>query len=191
AQFACHSCEPASMIDLSRKVQTTAVFAAAWLMFASPAGAQMSEADLVIRIERLENQIRQLTGTVEQLQYRNQQLEEQLRRGQQADVRPAPGPGPAPRPMPPVAAAAPPPATAVPPPAAMPPPVETQPAATGRRADVFDPSQNPNAPGAPRPLGSFASTAPPGVPAPRPVGAPLDLSAPTGQGEPAYAAAPP
>src|SRR5262249_12513216 len=51
---------------------------------------------------------------------------------------------------------------------------------------------NPNAPGAPRPLGSFASTAPPGVPVPRPAGAPLDLSAPAGQpGEPPYAAAPP
>jgi len=35
----------------------------------------------VLRIERLEAQIRQLTGTVEQLQYRNQQLENQLRGG--------------------------------------------------------------------------------------------------------------
>ena len=33
----------------------------------------------VLRIERLEAQIRQLTGTIEQLQYRNQQLENQLR----------------------------------------------------------------------------------------------------------------
>ena len=33
----------------------------------------------VLRIERLEAQIRQLTGTIEQLQYRNQQLEKQLR----------------------------------------------------------------------------------------------------------------
>jgi len=65
------------------------------------------------------------------------------------------------------------------------------PAGPGRRGDAFDPSQNPNAPGAPRALDSYASTAPPGVPEPRPAGAPLDLSAPTGQaGEPAYAAAP-
>ena len=35
--------------------------------------------DQVLRIEQLEAQIRQLTGTVEQLQYRNQQLENQLR----------------------------------------------------------------------------------------------------------------
>src|ERR1700730_9958487 len=177
-----HRSEPASMTDLSRKVQTAAALAAAWLAFTSPAGAQMSEADLVVRIERLEKQIRPLTGTVEQLQYRNQQREEQLRRAQQADIRPSPGP--APRPMPPVAAAVPPPATAVPPPMAAAPPVEgppVMPAGPGRRCDVFDPSHNPNAPGAPRPLGSFASTVPDGAPAPRPAGAPLHLSAPAGQ----------
>jgi tol-pal system protein YbgF len=153
----------------------------------------MSEADLVVRIERLENQIRQLTGTVEQLQYRNQQLEELLRRGQQTDARPV---GPMPRPMPPAAAAGPPPAAA-PPIAEAPPPAPPVP---GRRADVFDPSQNPNAPGAPRALGSFASTAPidppaggvPVGPASHAAGAPLDLSAPAGQAPaPTYAAAPP
>ena len=37
--------------------------------------------DQVLRIERLEAQIRQMTGTIEQLQYRNQQLENQLRSG--------------------------------------------------------------------------------------------------------------
>src|ERR1700687_3632745 len=36
--------------------------------------AQASPADLVVRIDRLEAQIRQLTGTIEQLQFRNQQL---------------------------------------------------------------------------------------------------------------------
>ena len=43
----------------------------------------MSAADLVIRIDQLENQIRQLTGAVEQLQYRNQQLEQSLRKMQE------------------------------------------------------------------------------------------------------------
>jgi len=174
------------MTDLSRSVQTAAALAAAWLTFSVPAGAQLSEADLVVRIERLENQIRQLTGTIEQLQFRNQQLEEQLRRSQPVDARAS---RPPPYSAPPAASAA------LPPPVAAVPPVEAQPVtpgAPGRRGDAFDPSQNPNAPGAPRPLGSFASTAPPGVPAPRPAGAPLDLSAPAGPaGEPAYAAAPP
>ena len=47
---------------------------------ASPAAAQMSASDLVMRLDALENQIRQLTGQIEQLQYRNQQLEQQLKR---------------------------------------------------------------------------------------------------------------
>src|SRR5436305_14612113 len=47
---------------------------------ASPAHAQMSESELVMRLNRLENQVRQLTGQVEQLQYRNQQLEQQVAR---------------------------------------------------------------------------------------------------------------
>jgi tol-pal system protein YbgF len=179
--------EPTAMTDPFRGVLIATVLAAAWLALAAPAAAQMSEADLVVRIDRLENQIRQLTGTIEQLQFRNQQLEEQLRRAQQADGRP---PGPAPRPMAPAASAA------VPPPVTAAPVVEAQPVPAapmpGRRGDAFDPSQSPNAPGAPRPLGSFASTAPPGAPVPRPAGAPLDLSAPVGQsGEPTYAAAPP
>lgn len=50
------------------------------LMGAAPAAAQMGASDVVMRLDALENQIRQLTGQVEQLQYRNQQLEQQLRR---------------------------------------------------------------------------------------------------------------
>ncbi|ARP98336.1 tol-pal system protein YbgF [Pseudorhodoplanes sinuspersici] len=50
------------------------------LVGAVPATAQMSASDVVMRLDALENQIRQLTGQVEQLQYRNQQLEQQLRR---------------------------------------------------------------------------------------------------------------
>jgi len=48
---------------------------------AMPAAAQMSASDLVLRLEALENQVRQLTGQIEQLQFRNQQLEQQLRAG--------------------------------------------------------------------------------------------------------------
>ena len=46
----------------------------------SPALAQMSSSDVAMRLDALENQIRQLTGQVEQLQFRNQQLEQQLKR---------------------------------------------------------------------------------------------------------------
>jgi TolA-binding protein len=41
------------------------------------------ESELVARMGRLENQIRQLTGMVEELQHRNQILEQQLQRAQQ------------------------------------------------------------------------------------------------------------
>jgi tol-pal system protein YbgF len=123
--------------------------------------AQVGPTDLVVRLERLENQIRQLTGVIEQLQYRNQQLEQQLRRvqedtdyrfqelGGKAPARPAPnratGPGQ-------IAPAGPAPAT------------------PGRRSDVFDPNENPNAPGAPRALGGGPLVTPaPGVAGPPPV----------------------
>src|SRR3954454_11954986 len=50
--------------------------AIAGLSAVAPARAQMTESELVMRLNRLENQVRQLTGQVEQLQYRNQQLEQ-------------------------------------------------------------------------------------------------------------------
>lgn len=116
---------------------------------ASPQMAQASPSDLLVRIDQLERQLRSLTGAIEQLQYRNQQLEQQVRgledasRGPQA----ATPRGAVPR-NPPAAAAAP--LQPLPPPAAAP-------AAPGRRNDAFDPTQNPGAPGAPRPLGSPGS----------------------------------
>src|SRR5262245_32438255 len=142
--------------------------------------AQSSGADLMMRIDRLEAQIRQLTGAIEQLQYRNQQLEGQLRRMQpDADYRFQDGGGMAPRstPMrPPATPQAAPPQVQPPPPAATP----------GRRSDVFDPTLNPNAPGAPQPLGSTSPSAPldpgesVGAPGGRQAGAPLDLSTVSG-----------
>ncbi len=41
--------------------------------------AQQDDVDPEMRIDRLENQLRTLTGQNEELQYRNRQLEEQLR----------------------------------------------------------------------------------------------------------------
>src|SRR5882762_5827252 len=63
------------------RVLAPAIFAG--VMIASPAFAQLSESELVMRLNRLENQVRQLTGQVEQLQYRNSQLEQQLGRAAQ------------------------------------------------------------------------------------------------------------
>jgi len=134
-----------------------------------------SPTEQVMRIERLEAQIRQMTGTIEQLEFRNRQLEEQLRR---SDGSPAPMPSqsqsaPAQRqtmpsqPLPPPAqsAAAPP-----SPPASIP-----SQGPGGRRSDAFDPSLNPSAPGAPRTLGTMASLPqdpPPVITADTPIGAP-------------------
>jgi tol-pal system protein YbgF len=160
--------------------------AAAGLATIVPAHAQLSESELVTRLNRLENQVRQLTGTVEQLQYRNQQLEQQLAR--------APGASPAPQRAPQPQYAQPPQAYPQPQQQSYPPSVmqqEPYPApqpAGGRRGDAFDPNQNPNAPGVPRALGQpgTVAAAPPldtqsdepsyvGAPGGRDAGAPLDL----------------
>ena len=72
-------------------------------LWGGDARAQMSQADLLTRIDRLEAALRDLTGTVEQLQYRNQQLEQQLRALQDATAtgaRPPASPQPQPSPRP-------------------------------------------------------------------------------------------
>jgi tol-pal system protein YbgF len=180
---------------------------------ATRGSGQLDDADLTVQVNQLQAQVRQLTGTIEQLQYRNQQLEQQVRALQGNS---AAGPGPAPGAIGgaayPAAQQQPrgmqqnypsatqqnyPSATQQNYPSAAqqdypsaaqqnyPPPVIT--AAPGRRSDVFDPNENPNAPGAPRPLGSLSTVAPPdyaaaqppiGAPGGRRAGAPLDLSTP-------------
>ena len=80
---------------------------AAAAVFAIAAPAQAQDVDQELRIQRLENQLRQVTGQNEELQYRNRQLEERLR---QLGAAPAGTPGtlqPA-APAPPSVAAAPP-----------------------------------------------------------------------------------
>jgi tol-pal system protein YbgF len=135
---------------------------------------QSSASDLAVRLDRIENRLRQLTGQIEQLQYRNQQLEQELAR-----VGGAPA---APRSTSPMA----PMQQGMPPQQNMPqqsmPPAST----SGKRSDVFDPSQHPNAPGAPQALGgggAMATMAAPqrpefavGAPGGRAAGEPLDLS---------------
>jgi tol-pal system protein YbgF len=132
------------------------------------------EAEMAVRINQLESQIRQLTGTIEQLQFRNQQLEQQLRVQQggamppQASVLPQTN-------VPAQATASRPPAQSAPPPVAA--------ATPGRRGDAFDPSVNPSAPGAPRSLGGGGPIQSAAVPGPiGDPGEPLDLSTLQGSG---------
>jgi tol-pal system protein YbgF len=154
---------------------TVAGCAFACALSVAPAAAQNAGGDLYIKVDQLENQVRQMTGAIEQLQYRNQQLEAALKRLQdEVDARAPGGPRVAAQPLP----ARP----AVQPGVPMAPPQAAPPA---RRSDAFDPSQSPSAPGVPRALGGPSAIMaaeelpPPDVPAPasgaRTAGAPLDL----------------
>lgn len=153
---------------------------------------QQGSAGLVVRIGRLESQMRQISGQIEQMQFETGKLAEQLKKFQEdvdfrfheGGAQGAPAAKPAQkrgdasetqineygRGSPQSAAAAAPTSGA------------------NGRGDAFDPSQNPGAPGAPRPLGGLAlgaSTNPAGghpyesTPADlgrNEPGAPLDLS---------------
>ncbi len=179
-------------LRLTPTLATALLFSA---LSALPVRAQVTATDLLVRIDQLENQVRQLTGAIEQLQYRNQQLETNLRKmqednefrfkelggkssGHSASEARSPAPHqPAPhQPVPQQQTYTPPqtrqqaytpqqPADAPPSepiplrptpiqPAVQQPTLEN-PYPSGRRSDAFDPAQNPNAPGTPRPLGSL------------------------------------
>src|SRR3982075_1590477 len=73
---------------------TRAAAISAMLALSSHAFAQSDGVDPEMRIQQLENQLRQLTGHNEELQYRNRQLEDRLRL-LQGDVQAAPGGQPA------------------------------------------------------------------------------------------------
>jgi tol-pal system protein YbgF len=135
------------------------------LALALPASAQ-DAADAIVRLNRLENQMRQLSGQIEQLQFENRTLKEQVRkfqedvefrfqesRGTARPATPSTTPSPGASPATPARPAAP---------------------APQRRSDVFDPSVDPTAPGAPRPLGMTPPSAPLASAA-RGVGAPMPL----------------
>src|SRR5215831_14048232 len=78
------SFERATLMTRSVPFARSAAVAAAGLalgLLAAPAPglAQMSDSDLVVKLEQLQSDVRRLTGAVEELQYKNQQLEQALR----------------------------------------------------------------------------------------------------------------
>jgi tol-pal system protein YbgF len=142
------------------------------LTFGPSIARAQDASDVVVRLSQLEDQMRRMSGKIEELQFQNQQLRDQLKRLQQdTDFRfqemGGKGPSQAATPRP-VAPSAPPRQIAVDEPPA---PAGPSPAAPRRsRDDAFDPRANPDAPGAPRPLGSPEPSLPaaarrPGVPA--------------------------
>lgn len=127
------------------------------LAFATPLRAQ-DASELIVRLNRLENVSRQLSGQIETLQYENRQLKEQLRKFQEdVEFRFQEGKGGAPAPAAKRAPASPP---AAAPSGGAPYGVNPGEGKPAKRGDAFDPSQNPNAPGAPKPLGSTQPSLP-------------------------------
>src|ERR1700716_1423737 len=191
---------------------TRAAAICAMLALSSHAFAQSDGVDPEMRIQQLENQLRQLTGHNEELQYRNRQLEDRLRL-LQGGVQAAPGGQPAV--AQPNVAAAPPmqPNPAYRQPAAQPgydqqiaapAPIVQEPQGVSpgvpqaqgrRRGDAFDPGQSPNAPGVPHALGGgqlpIPAEAPVGAPGGRGAGERLDLANTGGPRSPAGALPPP
>jgi tol-pal system protein YbgF len=107
-------------------------------------------ADVVVRMNRLENQVRQMSGQIEQLQFENRQLKDQVKKFQEdVEFRFQDSRSGAPRAQ-----------TAAPQPAATQPPAASAQPRPQRRGDAFDPGEMPNAPGAPRPLGTTSPSPP-------------------------------
>ncbi len=104
---------------------------------------QSPDAALLLRVERLESDLRRATGEIEELQNENQRLAEELKRFRDdVEFRLSGGKTPL---------------ASAPPPAA---PQSTSPAPQVRKSDAFDPNAQPNAAGAPHELGTTAPSAP-------------------------------
>jgi len=145
----------------------------------------------MLRVDRLENQVRSLNGQVEQLQFQVKRLEEQMRkfqidvdqRFQDSSARGAAGPQKRSE-LPETDGA--PQQAAQDLPQTLPQPATTPPGPNGRRRDAFDPDAQPAAAGAPRPLGSAESASRPVVrsaDARRDPTGPLDLTPPALRGQ--------
>ncbi len=108
-----------------------------------PEDSQSERGALAMRIDRLEAALRRATGQIEELQNDNRKLADQVRKFREdVEFRLSGKSGEAPLPAPTTAAANP------------------EPTRAARKADAFDPAANPNAPGAPRQIGSSAPSAP-------------------------------
>ena len=133
-------------------------------------GGQMdNEGALALRITRLESALRRATGQIEDLQNDNRKLSQQLQKFREdVEFRLSGKTGSVIATDPPVVASAPAPQTTPRP----------------RRSDAFDPDGNPNAPGAPKPIGTAAPSAPLNLSSRAPDPAPTPKLLPTPQPTP-------
>src|ERR1700761_1201409 len=173
---------------ITRALMLAAMLALVAQALPSPALAQSDDGDPEQRIQRLEEQLRTLTGQNEELQHQNMLLQQRL---QMQGGAPGGPPG-QPAAVQPNVATMPPAQQAYP--QQQPYPQQqaypqqqpgyqqgaapmVQPPGPGRRGDAFDPHQNPTAPGAPRALGGgqMPMEAPVGAPGGREAGAPLNI----------------
>lgn len=133
-------------------------------------------ANLTTRIDRLERQLRQMTGENEELQHKVQVLEEQLRAARQPEPAKTDEAARSETPRPVDQAAKP-----------GEPPLASGAGREGKRADAFRPATAPEAPGAPKPLGATTPSTPlettpktagdaVGAATPRATGAPMDIA---------------
>ena len=125
---------------------------------------QGAVAAMTVRVDRLENTIRQLTGQIEELQFQNKKLTDDLRKMQDdvdfrfQDLNRSGGSGVPAKPA--RRSDADPGAGAAPQQDAVVLPSDTGAPKLRRSGDAFDPAANPGAPGAPRPLGTTPPSAP-------------------------------
>ena len=170
----------------------------------APQGGGSDDASLLVRVERLEDQIRQMTGEMQQMQFANHQLQDQLKKFQEdVDFRFQERGGHSAR-HGELTPANPPPAATdadnLPPQSGADADASADSSADSpagstprsRRDDAFDPAAHPDAPGAPKQLGTTGGRPPPvadnGESAASDPNAPLNL--PSAQYTPAQAAAP-
>ncbi len=138
--------------SMMKRLVVASLFAG--LSLATPALAQ-DAADTSVRVNRMESQIRQLSGQIETLQFENRRLADQIKRFQE-DVEFRLSERGGARPAAPSATTPGQPGTSQP--------------LRPRRNDAFDPAAQPAAPGAPRTLGGIIDDGGPGS------GQPLDVS---------------
>ncbi|MFN3687457.1 tol-pal system protein YbgF [Salinarimonas sp.] len=127
---------PHQAVRFLRRLAAPCVALLVVLAVAAPTAKAQDLSELLVRLGQVENQMRLLSGQVEELQFENRQLREQLRRVQEdADFRFRELGGPA-------SGVA---------------PLEPAPE---RRGDAFDPTRDPTAPGAPQQLGATQPSTP-------------------------------